>query len=326
MPLLTGVLNNNKMIKSNSRRKFLTQASISTTGILLGNTLTNCSISEKSDESAYNLMQEVHRYKKIDAHAHVGLKPREADEQIDMADRLGIDKLCISMPITNYSGTEPEDPDQVRKNNDLVMKAVKKYPDRYIGFMTLNPVYQKEALEEIDRCVDMGMAGYKGYTQVKINDPLYFPIVEKFIDLNMIMLMHAFVQIGVGGYRMKYDEGQSAPNTTIPEDMVDIARRYPEGMFQYAHIGGGGDWEYACKTFRDSPNIYVDTSGSNNEENMINFALDCLGEDRLFFGCDGSHYQGVGKFFAADLSESQKKKIFFDNYNNILRKSGNHVA
>ena len=170
------------------------------------------------------------------------------------------------------------------------------------------------------------MAGYKGYTQVKINDPLYYPIVEKFIDLNMIMLMHAFVQIGVGGYRMKYDDGQSAANTTIPEDMVDIARRYPEGMFQYAHIGGGGDWEYACKAFRDYPNIYVDTSGSNNEEHMINFAIDCLGEDRLFFGCDSSHYQGVGKFFAAELSESQKKKIFFDNYNNILRKSGNHVA
>jgi len=108
--------------------------------------------------------------------------------------------------------------------------------------------------------------------------------------------------------------------------MVDIARRYPEGMFQYAHIGGGGDWEYACKAFRNYPNIYVDTSGSNNEEHMINFAIDCLGEDRLFFGCDGSFYQGLGKFFSAELTESQKKKIFFENYNSILKKSGNHVA
>jgi len=314
------------MIESKSRRKFLANAGISTTGILLGNTIAACTPRDKLKESAFDLMHEVHKYRKIDAHAHVGLKPQEADEQIDMADRLGIDKMCISMPITNYSGTEPEDPDQVRKNNDTVLEAVGKYPDRYIGFMTLNPIYQKEALEEIDRCVDLGVMGYKGYTQVKINDPLYYPIIEKFIDLNMIMLMHSFVQIGVGGYRMKYDEGQSAANTTIPEDMVDIARRYPEGMFQYAHIGGGGDWEYACKSFRDYPNIYVDTSGSNNEEHMINFAIDCLGEDRLFFGCDGSHYQGIGKLFAADLSESQRRKIFFENYNSILKKAGNHVA
>jgi predicted TIM-barrel fold metal-dependent hydrolase len=314
------------MIESKSRRKFLANAGISTTGILLGNTIAACTPGDKLKEPGFDLMREVHKYRKIDAHAHVGLKPKEADEQIDMADRLGIDKMCISMPITNYSGTEPEDPDQVRKNNDTVLEAVKKYPDRYIGFMTLNPLYQKEALEEIDRCVDLGMVGYKGYTQLKINDPLYYPIIEKFIDLKMIMLMHAFVQIGVGGYRMKYDKGQSAANTTIPDDMVDVARKYPEGMFQYAHIGGGGDWEYACKSFRAYPNIYVDTSGSNNEEHMINYAMDHLGDDRLFFGCDGSHYQGIGKLFAADLSESQREKIFFENYNNILRKSGNHVA
>jgi len=315
-----------KMIESKSRRKFLANAGISTTGILLGNTIAACTYRDKLRESGFDLMREVHKYRKIDAHAHVGLKLKEADEQIDMADRLGIEKMCISMPITNYSGTEPEDPDQVRKNNDTVLEAVRKYPDRYIGFMTLNPVYQKEALEEIDRCVDLGMVGYKGYTQVKINDPLYYPIIEKLIDLKMIMLMHAFVQIGVGGYRMKYDKGQSAANTTIPDDMVDVARRYPEGMFQYAHIGGGGDWEYACKSFRAYPNIYADTSGSNNEEHMINYAIDYLGEDRLFFGCDGSHYQGIGKLLAADLSDSQRNKIFFENYNNILRKSGNHVA
>ena len=89
------------MIKSKSRRKFLANAGISTTGILLGNAITACTSRQKSEESGYNLMQEVHRYRKIDAHAHVGLKPAEADEQIDIADRLGIDKLCISMPITN---------------------------------------------------------------------------------------------------------------------------------------------------------------------------------------------------------------------------------
>ena len=169
------------------------------------------------------------------------------------------------------------------------------------------------------------MVGYKGYTQVKFSDPLYYPIIEKFIDRNMIMLMHAFVQLGVGGYRMKYDVGQT-PHTTIPEDMVEIAKRYPEGMYQYAHIGGGGDWEYACKLFKDYPSIYVDTSGSNNEESMINFAVDCLGADRMFFGCDGSFYQGVGKIHSAELTDEQKKKIYFDNFNNVLRKSGNHVA
>jgi len=313
------------MLISKSRRKFLGYAGLSTTGILFGSASTSWSAKAKSIPSEFNLMAEVRKYRKIDAHAHVGFKPGDIDEQIDFADRLGIDKLCISNPITNYSGKEPEDPAQVRANNDVVLKAMKKYPDRFIGYLTLNPRYQKESVEEIKRCVDHGMVGYKGYTQVKINDPLYYPIIEKFIDLNMTMLMHAFVQIGVGGYRMKYDTGQAAANTTIPEDMAEIAGRYPEAIFQFAHIGGGGDWEYACKILKDHKNVYVDTSGSNNEEYMINFAMEHLGEDRLLFGCDGSYYQGIGKLLAADLSEGQKKKIFFDNCNHLLKKSGNHV-
>ncbi|MBS0000073.1 MAG: amidohydrolase [Cyclobacteriaceae bacterium] len=308
-----------------NRRKFIRHSALSTVGIFASANLAGCSSGKKIEHSSYGIMDEVKKYRKIDAHAHVDFDPDDFEKQIDFADRLGIDKLCVSRPITNFSGNEPEDHEEVKRSNNLVLQAMKQFPDRIIGFMTLNPVYQKESLEEIGRCAGEGMAGYKAYTQVTINDPLYFPIIEKFIGLNMIMLMHGFCQLGVGGYRMKYDAGM-APNTSIPEDFVDAAKRYPEGMFQFAHIGGGADWEYECKLFKDHRNIYVDTSGSNNEENMIDFAVRQLGEDRLFYGSDGSYYQGVGKILCANLTESQKKKIFFENYNNILKKGGHHVG
>jgi predicted TIM-barrel fold metal-dependent hydrolase len=229
------------------------------------------------------------------------------------------------MPVTNYSGSDPEGPEQVRKNNDVVIKAMKQYPGRFIGFFTLNPRYPKESLEEIKRCLDQGMVGYKGYTQVKVNDPLYYPIIEKLIELKMIVFMHTFCQLGLAGYRMKYDIGK-LENTTLPEDMVEAARRYPEAMFQFAHIAGGGDWEYECKMLKEYPNIYVDTSGSNNEENVIDFAIRHLGEDRIFFGTDNCFHHGVGKILASNATEAQKRKIFFENYNNMLKKGGHNVA
>lgn len=198
---------------------------------------------------------------------------------------------------------------------------MKDHPDRFIGTMVLNPSYKKESLEEIKRCVDAGMVGAgELYNQVKINDPLYYPIIEKFIDLKMIMLMHS--AIGKSRVLLNMDE---PPNISLPEDFVEIASRYPEAMFQFAHIGGGIDWEYACKSLAHSPNIFVDVSGSNNEAGMIDFALKYIGEDRLLFGCDNSFYQGVGHVLSDNLSESQRKKIFFDNYNAILKKSGNNV-
>jgi predicted TIM-barrel fold metal-dependent hydrolase len=59
---------------------------------------------------------------------------------------------------------------------------------------------------------------------------------------------------------------------------------------------------------------------------MIDYALRYLGEDRLLFGTDSSYYQGVGTILASKLNEVQKKKIFFENYNNILKRSGRNIS
>jgi predicted TIM-barrel fold metal-dependent hydrolase len=263
-------------------------------------------------------MKEALNDRKIDAYANAYSQEESAKTQIDFADRLGIEKLILAVPVAKKMG---ETPKEFRAYNDLVIKAVKRYPKRLAGQLTLNPVYLKESLEEIKRCIGEGMVGMKLYNQFKINDPVVYPVIEQFIHYKMIVHVHGESQLGVGGYRMKYDVNNT-PTISVPEDFVEIAKRYPEAMFQYAHIGGGGDWEYACKAFKDHLNIYVDTGGSNNDENMVDFAVESLGEDRVFFGCDSSFYQGVGKILSSGLTEMQKRKIFFENYNNLLKLSG----
>ncbi|CAN5291083.1 hypothetical protein BH23BAC1_BH23BAC1_43360 [soil metagenome] len=306
-----------------NRRKFFKNTAITTAGFMLSNNMT-LGFPEKKEVQAENLMQELLKYRKVDVHAHIGFNEGDTEKLLDFANRLGIEKICISRPVTNFSGKEPEDPDQVIKNNNIIIEALKKYPDRFTGYLTLNPRYPKKSHEEFKRCVDNGLTDYKGYTQVKINDPLYYTFIEKFIDHKMIIMMHAFCQLGMGGYRMKYDIGKDLHSST-PEDFVEISKRYPEAIFQFAHIGGGGDWEYECKALKDCPNVYVDTSGSNNEENIIDFAVKYLGEDRLLFATDNSFYQGVGKIMTSNLSENQKRKIFSENYHHILKKLGRNV-
>lgn len=280
----------------------------------------------------FNLMREVAKFRKIDAHVHVSLgggnleyQKKYAETLIEYADRMKVDRLILSKPVTKrINGGADTSVESFIQHNNIVHEIVKLYPDRFAGTFTFNPVHHKETMEEIKRCVDFGMVGAKVYFQTKINDPSYYPVVEKFIDLNMIIHSHAEAQIGVGGLRMKYN-GLKPAGVSIPDDFVDIAKRYPEAMFQYAHIGGGGDWEYMCKTLQNSPNVFVDTSGSNNEEHLIDFAVQHLGEDRLFFGSDNSYYQAVGKVLASNLTDKQKRKLFFENFNNILRKGGNNV-
>ena len=303
-----------------SRRGFLTSSVASAAGIAITAQLAD--IGEKNQPvllspKKESLMDEIKRFRKIDAHAHVGLGEGTPADIVDIADRLSIGKLMISKPMAPGSAGLVS---EFIACNKVVYNAMKEYPDRFTGMLTLNPTYKKESLEEIKKCTDLGMVGMKLYNHVKINDPLFYPIIEKFIDLKMIILMHS----PIGKARIKYN-AREPKNISVPEDFVDIAKRYPEAMFQFAHIGGGIDWEDACKALKDSPNVYIDVSGSNNEGNMIDFALSYVGEDRLLFGCDNSFYQGVGGTIAANLTDTQRKKIFFENYNNILKKSGRNV-
>lgn len=299
-----------------NRRKFFYTGAASVSGIALGANLMGFSGKEKPGETN-DFMEEVLKYKKIDSHAHVYFSDDSPETQIDFADRLGIGKLVISRPMAPGSKGSP---DEFIACNDLIINAVSKFPDRFIGQPTINPAYPRQAMEEIKRCMDQGMCGLKLYNHVKLSDPLFYPIIEKYIDMKMIILMH----VGIGKSRVVFD-AREPENVSTPEDFVIAAERYPEAMFQLAHLGGGIDWLAACKAVQPYPNVYVDVSGSNNEADIIPFALEYVGEDRLFFGCDNSFYQGVGHVMAADLTESQRNKLFFENYNKILKKSGNHV-
>lgn len=306
-----------------NRRQFLTGAVATVSGLITARE-SLAKVPEKAFQSLpekpaakFDLMTMVKKYRKIDSHAHVYFNSPDGDEVIDIADRLFIETLSISRPMVPGGKGDPK---EFIEANNLVLRCYKKHPTRFLPQMTLNPQFQKESLDEINRCVDAGMVGLKLYNHVKMNDPLFYPVIEKFIDLKMVILMH----MGIGKARINYDSREPA-NVSIPGDIVEAAKRYPEATFQLAHLGGGIDWEDACKAVQDVPNIYVDLSGSNNEARIVDCAMKYVGEDRLLFACDNSFYQGVGHILAAQLTDVQRKKIFFDNYNNLLKRIGRNV-
>src|SRR3954464_13263307 len=113
----------------------------------------------------------------------------EPDSVIDAADRLEIDQLVCSIPITGGKWATPE---EVRACNDAMLSAMRQFPGRILGYAYLNPGYSREALRELDRCVVReGMTGIKLYNQYKINDPVVFPLIERTIELGVPILSHA---------------------------------------------------------------------------------------------------------------------------------------
>jgi len=290
-----------------NRRSFIASAGLLSAGAAL----------PRSAPHPYDVLAEIRRYRKIDCHNHV-FPSHSAHEIIADADKLEIEKIAVSCPVT-VGEIEKANPDAVRDVNNRVLQAMKDYPGRFLGQCFVNPYYGREALEEMTRCIEAGMIGLgEMYTQVRINDPRYFPIIEKCIELKVPLLSHS------SGARND-TRGTDRPGASNADDFVEIGKRYPEALIIYGHIGGGGDWEYVCKALRHATTIYADTSGSVSDEGMVDLAVECLGVHRLLFATDISFETGVGKILAAKLTEAERRQIFFDNFNGILRKRGNDV-
>jgi predicted TIM-barrel fold metal-dependent hydrolase len=261
----------------------------------------------------YDVLAEIRRYRKIDSHNHIFQDPGAV---IAAADRLYIEKIAVSAPNSRPDKSSPE---AIREANDRVLKAMREFPGRFLGQCAVNPAHGQAALDEMMRCIDSGMVGLgEMYTQVRLTDPRYVPLIEKSIELKAPLMSHA------GASRKDYRDPK-LPGASNADDFAEIGKRYPELMLIYGHIGGGGDWEYACKALRAAPTVYADTSGSVTDEGMVDFAVECLGVNRLIFATDMNFETGVGKILAARLTEQQRRQIFFENYNNLLRKRGNHA-
>ena len=233
-----------------------------------------------------------------------------ADAVIDAADRLEIDQLACSIPIT---GGQWATPDEVRECNDALIATMRQYPQRILGYCFLNPGYMSEALRELDRCVlREAMIGIKLYNQYKINDPVVFPLIERTIELGVPILVHA-------ARLVRAQDIASQPLTSHAGDFVDVGRRYPEAMIIHGHIGGGGDWQWTLKVLRDAPrSIYLDTSGSVMDGGLLERCVRDFGDDRLLFGTDMTMEGNVARVRDAEITQAQREKIFYRNFEAVL--------
>ena len=142
--------------------------------------------------------------------------------------------------------------------------------------------------------------GLKLWTEYRCSEPMMFPLAEAAIDMDVPMLIHVLHRV---------EPLPSLPNESFPEDVLALARRFPDLKIVEAHIGGGNDWEYRLKNSRDQENLYVDISGSTSEYGMIERAVDLVGADRLVFGSDNSLVESVGRLRDADIDEADRETI-----------------
>jgi predicted TIM-barrel fold metal-dependent hydrolase len=252
-----------------------------------------------------------HPAKVINAHDHLhhhGVKNWEELDRlvIEAADKLGVEQICCSiLPLER-----PTTMENARLCNQWLLDAMRRYPGRILGYVFVNPGYQKEALEEVRRYVDgHGFIGVKLYNDYRIDEPVLEPLLQLAGQMRIPILEHA-------GHSHRFNPEQ--PRISDGGHIAEAARKFPETMLICAHICGGGDWEWTAKALRNAPSVYLDTSGSVIDEGTVEFAVRMLGADRILFACDMSWTAGIGHIRGAELSDEDRRKILGGNMQRIL--------
>ena len=180
-----------------------------------------------------------------------------------------------------------------------------------MGLCFINPENSEDFIrEEIERCVkDYEFRGVKLEASISARSSRLDPIMEEAGKYGVFVLHHAW-----------YNTLAETPNESTPADIADLASRFPDVQMVMAHLGGARI--KGIQNIRPFPNIHVDTSGSQPMSELVEYAVEALGAERIVYGSDvpGRDFSAqLGRIFGARLSDANRRKILYRNAERLLR-------
>ncbi|GAA5134331.1 hypothetical protein GCM10023213_05860 [Prosthecobacter algae] len=246
-----------------------------------------------------------------DLHCHLsgvaGLIPEDRLQNLlRYADRVGIERLCIYMGLKWALDPSPDD---LVKQNDEVLRALVKYPDRAFGFVYLSAKHIERSMAELERCVAQGpMVGIKLWVAGRCDSPEIDPLIQRAAELKAVIFQHTW-----------FKTGGNFPGESTPDDLVALARRFPKVPMICGHTGG--TWELGIRAIREHKNLYADLAGSDPTAGMTEMAVRELGAHRVIYGSDAggrSFASQLAKVHGAQISAEDKQLIFCDNLRQLM--------
>jgi uncharacterized protein len=168
------------------------------------------------------------------------------DQAMAAADVSIVFNIAVDDPLTATGLPYPPE-----RCNDATAEFVKDDPARRIGFLSVNPTHP-DALDEADRCRELGLVGVKLGPNYQNFDPLGDPALA-FYDYCQRHGLPILFHSGASPI-------QHAPLAyTYPLVTDEIALRYPELRIVMAHMGHPWSRETVV-TIRKHPHVYADVS------------------------------------------------------------------
>jgi hypothetical protein len=149
---------------------------------------------------------------------------------INDMDEAGVDKSIVC-PADLGLMCKEEPKISIWENNEYIAESQRKYPNRIIGFVGVDPL-RKDAVELLEKGItEWGLQGVgEFFPSVKITDERIQPFLEKVNELELPVLLHQGMD--PIPYLIKYGN---------PIDLNALTLRYPKMKIIAAHVARGFD-------------------------------------------------------------------------------------
>lgn len=248
-----------------------------------------------------------------DAHIHIpgekgevfwktGKRIGSMKELVERLNRWRIDKGVICSTVSTLAKT----PEEFIRGNREVLHAVREYPSRFWGACIVNPMFLKEALEELEVCrkeFDFRWLGemcpYLGGYEATSGE--MFKVIEDASNLGYIIQVHCRT-----------------------EELEKIVSKFPQTTFVFPHIPTFEECKRRFEAIARYENLYMDISGAQIvRHGVLELALEIIGVDRILFGSDliiDNPVPTIARVKDLEVSPRHKEKIFWRNLNELLRR------
>ena len=253
-----------------------------------------------------SLLDELQRFRVIDAHAHNWSLFADTEYFARCLDRFDIKAIAL---LSNLTGGYDPEPDEVAAANEATARVRDEIGERILPFCYVNATHANHALAQIDHWSGQGFCALKFWVSQHATNERTWTVTEAALARGWTILYHSY-------YR---PHGEAPPNEAPPMEIAELAYRYPDGQFIMAHMGA--QFEHGLRAIADCPNVAVDYAGSINEKGAYEMGIELLGVDRVLFGTDlpgADYYVNAGRVLELDVADSIKQQIFARNAERLL--------
>ena len=236
-----------------------------------------------------------------------------ADELIASMDKAGVD---ISI-IVNVGWTTHE---LCVETNDYILESVARYPDRLIGFCTVQPNSYEAAIAEIERCVKEGIRGV-GEIRPDMqlfdlgDETLMEPFVATLKKHQLILLTHASEPVG---------HDYPGKGAITPDMLYPFITSFPDLTIVCAHWGGGLPFYALMPEVKQAmSNVYFDSAASPflYSPQVYSQVVQLVGADKILFGSDYpllAQSRSLDEVRSLNLPEETRDLILSGNAKRLL--------